>query len=137
MNRRTTALLVGIMIVLGVVCGVITSTIRPSSIHEIDRDPIEPPSELTYSAKIILSFVNLFLMLSLFIIYADIYRSVRSRFTIGLLATISALLVYAITSSPILQMFLGYPISGPGPFLFIPDIFTALAAGVLTYLSIE
>ena len=41
------------------------------------------------------------------------------------------------TSNPAFQVLLGYPVSGPGPFLFIPDIFTALAACVLIYLSIE
>jgi hypothetical protein len=136
MNRRTIVLLVGVMLVLGVILGVASSTLRPGPVHH-DGGPIEPPSELIITAKLIISFVNLFLILSLLIIYLDIYRTVSSRFTVGLIVTIVALLVYAITSNPVFQMLLGYPVSGPGPFLFIPDIFTALAAGVLIYLSIE
>jgi hypothetical protein len=136
MNKRQTLILVGTMLAIGIILGLGVSTIRPGPVHR-EHQPIQPPSDLTITAKIVISFVNVFLILSLLVIYVDIYRAVRSRFTVGLIVTIVALLVYAITSNPILQLFLGYPISGPGPFLFIPDIFTALAAGVLIYLSLE
>jgi len=136
MNKRQTLILVGTMLAIGVMLGLGVSTLRPGPVHR-EHPPIQPPSDLTLTAKIVISFVNIFLVLSLLVIYVDIYRAVRSRFTVGLIVTILALLVYAITSNPILQVFLGYPISGPGPFLFIPDIFTALAAGVLIYLSLE
>jgi hypothetical protein len=138
MNRKTTIILVGIMLVLGIALGLVASTLRPGPVHHDSPGPaIEPPSELTITIKLIISFVNIFLISSLLIIYLDIFRSVKSRFTIGLVVITVALLVYAVTSNPIVQMALGYPISGPGPFLFIPDIFTALAAGILIYLSIE
>jgi hypothetical protein len=136
MNRKTTIWLVGTMLALGIVLGIAASTMRPGPVQH-DREPIEPPSESIIQAKLVISFVNIFLMCTLLIIYIDIYCTIRSRFTIGLILTISALLIYAITSNPVLQMVLGYPVTGPGPFMFIPDIFTAMAAGVLTYLSIE
>jgi hypothetical protein len=136
MNRKTIMLFVGIMLVLGVLLGIVASTLRPGPVHHEIR-AIEPPSDLVVTAKLIISFVNIFLVLSLLVIYLDIYRTVRSRFTVGLIVTILALLVYAITSNPLFHTLLGYSISGPGPFLFIPDIFTALAAGVLIYLSLE
>ena len=136
MNKRQTLILVGTMLAIGMMLGLALSTLRPGPVHR-EHQPIQPPSELMLTAKLVISFVNVFLIISLLVIYVDIYRTVRSRFTVGLIITIVALLVYAITSNPILQMFLGYPIAGPGPFLFIPDIFTALAAGVLIYLSME
>jgi hypothetical protein len=136
MNKSQTLILVGTMLAIGIMLGFALSTLRPGPVHW-EHQPIQPPSELMLTAKLVISFVNVFLILSLLVIYLDIYRTVRSRFTVGLIVTIVALLVYAITSNPILQIFLGYPISGPGPFLFIPDIFTALAAGVLIYLSME
>jgi len=136
MNRSQTLILVGTMLALGIIVGVALSTFRPAPVQR-QHEPIQAPSELLVTAKLIISSVNLFLIMSLLVIYLDIYRTVKSRFTIGLIVTMLALLVYAITSNPVLQAFLGYPISGPGPFLFIPDIFTALAASVLIYLSIE
>ena len=136
MNRTRTIWFVGIMLVIGIMLALALSTLRPGPLHQ-EHVPIEPPSEILVTAKLVVSFVNLSLILSLLIIYLDIYRTVRSRFTIGLIVAVLALLVYAITSNPAFQVLLGYPVSGPGPFLFIPDIFTALAAGVLIYLSIE
>jgi small-conductance mechanosensitive channel len=136
MNKRQTLILVGTMLAIGIMLGLGVSTLRPGPVHR-EHQPIQPPSDLILTAKIVISFVNIFLVLSLLVIYVDIYRALRSRFTVGLIVTILALLVYAITSSPILQLFLGYPISGPGPFLFIPDIFTAIAASLLIYLSLE
>ena len=136
MNRKTTILLVGIMLALGIVLGLATSTLRPGPVH-YEHQTIQPPSDLVVTVKLVVSFVNLFLIISLLIIYVGIYRAVKSRFAIGLILAILALLVYAVTSNPIFQMLLGYPVSGSGPFLFIPDIFTALAAAALIYLSIE
>jgi small-conductance mechanosensitive channel len=136
MNKSQTLILVGTMLAIGIILGLALSTLRPGPVHR-EHGPVQPPSELILTAKLVISFVNVFLILSLLVIYLDIYRTVRSRFTVGLIIAIVALLVYAITSNPVLQIFLGYPISGPGPFLFIPDIFTALAAGVLIYLSME
>jgi hypothetical protein len=136
MNKSQTLILVGTMLAIGIITGLALSTLRPGPVHR-EHQPIQSPSELMLTAKLVISFVNIFLILSLLVIYLDIYRTVRSRFTVGLIVAIVALLVYAITSNPVLHIFLGYPISGPGPFLFIPDIFTALAAGVLIYLSME
>jgi hypothetical protein len=136
MNKSQTLILVGTMLAIGIMLGFALSTLRLGPVHR-EHQPIQPPSELMLTAKLVTSFVNVFLISSLFVIYVDIYLTLRSKFTVGLIVTIVALLVYAITSNPILQIFLGYPISGPGPFLFIPDIFTALAAGVLIYLSME
>jgi len=136
MNRKMTIWLVVVMVVLGILLGVVSATVRYGPVH-LEREPTPPPSEIVIAAKLIISFVNIFLILSLLVIYLDVYREVRSKFTTGLIVTISALLVYAVTSNPIFQMLLGFPIAGPGPFLFIPDIFTAIAAGVLVYLSIE
>ncbi len=136
MNRKRTLILVGAMVVTGIVIGYAVSTLRQGPVSHT-HTPIQPPSELLQKAKLIISFVNLFLMISLLVIYIDIYRSVKSRFTVGLIVTILALLVYAVTSNPVLPALFGYPISGPGPFLLIPDVFTALAAAVLIYLSLE
>jgi hypothetical protein len=136
MDRKTTIVLVAIMLVLGILLGVLTASLRPGPVYERPA-PREPPSDPLVIAKVVISFVNLFLILALLIIYIDIYSSIRSRFALGLIFAILALLVYAITSNPIVHLLFGYPEGGAGPFLFIPDIFTALAAAVLLYLSIE
>jgi hypothetical protein len=136
MNRKTTIWLVVVMVAIGVILGIFSSAIHTGPVQR-DRQPTPPPSDFAVTAKLIISFVTMFLVISLLVIYLDIYLTVRSKFTIGLIVTISALLVFAVTSNPVFQTLLGYPVAGAGIFLFIPDIFTAVAAAVLIYLSIE
>ncbi|WP_231727749.1 hypothetical protein [Haloferax profundi] len=47
----------------------------------------------------------------------------------------AALLLYALTSSPLLSLLLGFRGSGLGPFTFLPDLFAAVAITFLTYQS--
>lgn len=136
MNRKETIWLVALMIAVGIALGIVASAIDFGPVH-FEHEPAPPPSKTMVAAKVIISFVNVFLVLSLLVIYVDIYLAVNSKFTFGLILTISALLVYAITSNPVFQMLFDYPATGAGPFLFIPDIFTAVAAAVLIYLSLE
>jgi hypothetical protein len=92
---------------------------------------------LLLTIKTVISFVNIVLILPLLGIYWDLYREVRSQFTIGLILVVFALLLYAITSNPLLHVFFGYSITGIGPFAIIPDLFSTFALVVLLYLSTE
>ena len=91
--------------------------------------------EVYYTAKILLSSVNAVLLLGLLVIYADIFNQVRSEFTIGLIALNVALLLYALTSNPLIHQWLGFMGSGLGPFAMLPDLFTLIASTMLLYLS--
>ena len=91
--------------------------------------------EIYYTAKILLSSVNTVLLLGLLVTYVDIFNQVRSEFTIGLIALNVALLLYAITSNPLIHRWLGFMGSGLGPFAMFPDLFTLIASAMLLYLS--
>jgi len=91
--------------------------------------------EVYYTAKILLSSVNAVLLLGLLFIYVDIFNQVRSEFTVGLIALNVALLLYAITSNPLIHRWLGFAGSGLGPFAMLPDLFTLIASAMLLYLS--
>lgn len=102
--------------------------------------PREPPpwnTLLPYMllAKTILSSVNSVLLIILLTIYVGIYRKTRSEFSIGLIIFNTALLLYALTSNPLIHMLTGFRLSGLGPFTMLPDLFTCIASAILLYLS--
>jgi hypothetical protein len=92
---------------------------------------------LLVTAKTIVSFVNIALILTLLGLYYRIYSDVRSRFTLGLVLLITVLLMYAVTSNPLVHVLFGYYPFGLGPFTVIPDLFTTFALLVFLYLSLE
>ncbi len=128
--------LVAIAVLLGLVLTTLFPLTRPPPSQ---RPPMPPPGDLDlfYTAKVVISIVNTVLLLSLLFIYANIYRRVRSKFTLGLVMVMLVLLLYAVTSNPLLQTRFGFLALGLGPFAMIPDIFATAALVVLLYLSLE
>jgi len=93
--------------------------------------------ELFYKAKTILSSINATLLVFLLATYVDIYKKLRSEFTIGLIIFSLILLLYALSSNPLLQWLFGYQAFGLGPFAMLPELFTTLALAVLLYLTMK
>ncbi len=93
--------------------------------------------ELFYKIKAILSSVNATLLVFLLATYVDMYRKIHSEFTIGLIVFSLILLLYALSSNPLLQWLFGYRAFGLGPFAMLPDMFTTLALAVLLYLTMK
>ena len=87
--------------------------------------------------KTAISFINIGLILPLFVIYAGIYRKMRSSFTLGLLAVIFALGMYAVTSNPLLIGLLGGRTGDIGLFQIIPDLCATVALIILIRISLE
>jgi len=97
----------------------------------------EMSDEMCIYLKTLISSINLGLILPLIMIYAGIYRKVKSSFTLGLIAVIFAQGMYAITSNPtIITIFGGVP-GYIGIYQIIPDICTAAALIVLIRISLE
>jgi hypothetical protein len=99
-----------------------------------------PPSgdiELFYTIKTVISTVNITLVIILLFTYIDIYRRTKASFTIGLIIFSTILLLYTITSNPILQWPFGFRASGLGPFAMLPDLFACVALSILVYLSVK
>lgn len=101
--------------------------------------PPRPPSDNQwyYNAKVVLSVINITLLTAILYIYANIYREIKSKVTIGQILVMLALLFYAITSNPALQLAFGFRAEGLGPFAMIPDLFTAIALMILLQMSLE
>lgn len=129
--------LVAIAVVLGYALTIAFPLTRPTMLPE--RPPFPPPGDLDlfYTVKTIISIVNMTLLLSLLYIYAKTYGKVKSKFTLGLVIVMLVLLLYAVTSNPLLQTTFGFRAFGLGPFAMIPDIFATVALVVLLYLSLE
>ena len=106
-----------------------------------DVDPEDLPRirrllEGYFIGRSIISVINSILLLYLLLVYYGIYRETGSSFSIGLMVTAITLLIYTITSNPLLHWAFGYRTLF-GVFNFIPNIFTTIAAVVLIYLSRE
>ena len=93
--------------------------------------------ELFYKVRTILSSINAALLIFLLISYVDMYSKMKSEFTIGLIVFSMTLLLYALTSNPLLQTIFGYHAFGLGPFAMLPDMFTTIALIVLSYLTMK
>jgi hypothetical protein len=93
--------------------------------------------ELYYKVQTVLSSVNAILLIFLMAEYLDMYLKLKSEFTLGLLVFSLTLLLYALTSNPLLQWVFGYQAFGLGPFAMIPELFTTLSLGVLLYLTLK
>jgi len=87
--------------------------------------------------KTVLSSVNSILLTILLIIYLGIYRKTKAEFSVGLIIFTVALLIYSITSNPLIHGIAGFRLSGAGlePFTMLPDLFTCIASAILLYLS--
>ena len=94
-------------------------------------------SEDDIHLKTLVSFINLGLIIPLFIIYAGIYRKIRSSFTFGLLAVIFSLGMYVLTSNPMIVTLLGGIPSCIGIFQIIPDLCATAALIILIRISLE
>ena len=96
-----------------------------------------PGQEQSRQLKTAISFINIGLIIPLFIIYAGIYRKLRSSFTLGLIAVIFALGMYAVTSCPLIVSILGGRTGDIGLFQIIPDLCTTIALIILIRISLE
>ncbi|MGD8544948.1 MAG: hypothetical protein PVH12_02130 [Candidatus Bathyarchaeota archaeon] len=90
-----------------------------------------------YIIRTVISSVNITLLIFLSLMYIDIYRTTRSEFTFGLMLFSGALLLYALSSNPIVHWIFGYRAFGLGPFAMLPDLFTCMAVGILLYITVK
>jgi hypothetical protein len=140
MKRIAGVGLILILVLVAVLLGVVLTAVFPLSRPQPpQRPPPLPPGdfELFYTAKTVISIVNIVLLISLMVIYSNLYRKVKSKFTLGLVMVMLVLLLYALTSNPLLQTLFGFQAFGLGPFAMLPDIFATAALVVLLYLSLE
>jgi tellurite resistance protein TehA-like permease len=109
----------------------------PTQANPDQRPPPPPGQEESKQLKIAVSFINIGLIIPLFVIYAGIYRKIRTSFTLGLIAVIFALGMYAVMSNPLLISLLGGRAEHIGLFEIIPDLCATVALIILVRISLE
>jgi len=114
-------------------------SISPQSSGPRSTIRIPNPDELaTYiMIRTIVSTINTGLSICLLVVYAGIYLRTRAEFTIGLVTLAAVLLLYAVTSNPLLLGLIGF---GSHTLLFamgLPELLTSAAVVVLLYLSLK
>ena len=106
----------------------------PGFLMNLGFSPFDQPF---FALKTIISFINIGLIIPLLMIYIQLYRSITSEFTLTLMIVVTALLLYAVTSNPLLSVFLGLETDCLGPFQIVPDIFTTIALVFLGRLTLQ
>ena len=119
---------IGLIIAVMVVVGIFADFMATRNIGDIEQ---------FYRVKTILSTINATLLISLLVTYVSMYKKLNSEFTIGLIVFSLILLLYALTSNPLLQWLFGFRAVGLGPFAMLPDLFATLALAVLFYLTMK
>ena len=93
--------------------------------------------ELFYMIKTVISTVNVALLAFLLATYIDIYRKIKSEFTIALMIFSALLLLYALSANSLVHRAFGFRAFGLGPFAMLSDLFTCIAASILVYLNFK
>jgi len=93
--------------------------------------------EFYYAVRTAITAINATIATMLLVNYIDIYRKTKSQFTIGLSLFSIVLLLYALTSSPLMHWVFGFRAIGLGPFAMLPDLFASVALSILLYLSLR
>jgi hypothetical protein len=102
------------------------------------QEPPPPPGQQDkINLKTLISFINIGLIIPLFIIYTGIYRKIRTSFTLGLMAVIFSLGMYAVTSNPLIMSLLGGRSGDIGVLQIIPDLCATVALIILIRISHE
>lgn len=94
-----------------------------------------PGADASRQLKTAVSFINIGLIIPLFAIYTGIYRRMKSSFTLGLMAVIFALGMYAVTSCPLIVSLAGGRTGDIGFFQILPDLCATVALVVLVRIS--
>lgn len=82
-------------------------------------------------AKVFFTTLNSILLLGLAGNYLKIYSGMKTPLSRSLLAFSTALLLYAITSSPLTHVLMGFEVISVGAFTFLPDIFVTAATLII------
>jgi hypothetical protein len=139
MNRKVKILIIVVALValsaLSAIWAMMNLSTPPPG---VSRFPIFPGDiEAFYVAGTVISTINVTLLIVLLIMYVQIYERTHSEFTVGLIIFSAVLLLYALSSDPIVRWVFGFRAVGLGPFAMLPDLFTCIALVTLLYLTVK
>lgn len=134
-------LMLAVLVAVALLSAFWTTTYMPATSPFEPRPPfhdrIRGDIELFYTIKTVVSTINATLLIFLLIMYIGIYKKTQSEFTIGLIIFSMILLLYALSSNPLVHRTFGFYAFGLGPFAMLPDLFTCVALAVLLYLTVK
>lgn len=93
--------------------------------------------EFYYTAKTVISSINIVLVSTLLTIYVTLYKENKSDFVFGLILFALVLLFYALVSNPIVVYIFGFRAFGLGPFAVLPDLFATISLSIMLYLTFK
>lgn len=123
MKKRTEM----IALAVGSIAAAISSVI-------IAQNVIFSPSRTLQSVmllKVFFTSLNIVLLLGLVMNYIRIYSGLKTGLSRSLVAFSTALMFYAVTSSPLTHVLAGFDVISIGPFTFLPDIFVTVATVII------
>jgi hypothetical protein len=86
--------------------------------------------------RIVISGLNIILYTYILAMYVQLYQETKSKFSMGLVALSSVLLIYSISSNPIVLFYLrGTEPAWLNIFNTLPDVFASIAAIIMIYLT--
>ena len=130
-------IIIGLILVAGIAGAIIGNLYSEVQDDNQGKGKNTDDSEILFISKNIMTSINIVLSSILIVLYINTYRNIKSDFTLGLIVVMFSLLVYAITSNPLIHLLFGYRGYGMGPFMIIPDFFFFLALGIILYLSLK
>lgn len=116
-----------IVLALGSVAAAVSSVV-------IAQNMIFSPSRTLESVmllKVFFTSLNIVLLLGLVMNYLKIYSGLKTSLSRSLVVFSTALMFYAISSSPLTHVLAGFEIISIGPFTFLPDIFVTVATVII------
>ena len=93
--------------------------------------------DLYIQASILIVSANLAVSVTLTILYAYIYTQVPTRFSLALLLVMFTLLLYSVTSNPLLHAACGFWHTNTNYLTILPNLFASVALWALAYISLE
>ncbi len=133
-------------IIVGIVAGLWAlnfesrvSLFEPRTPHNIPGDfpDFKDDFEFYYTAKTVISSINIVLVSGLLAIYVTLYKENRSDFVFGLILFALVLLFYALVSNSIVIYVFGFRAFGLGPFAVLPDLFATISLLIMLYLTFK
>ncbi|MEF8825947.1 MAG: hypothetical protein V5A27_06355 [Halapricum sp.] len=127
-----TGAVVGIAVILS---GIITLSVGLSNLS-LPSHGAPIGVETMVRIKLFVTTLNIVVLFALLWNYVTVYRDMPNQFTLSLLLFSVALLLYSVTSNPLLPLILGFRHGTTlGPFVFLPDVFASIAVIILLYQS--
>jgi hypothetical protein len=136
--RGASKLWVPVVLALGLAIGSLLAQVIPTPQYDFGPDSFFLLSiHYALVLHVLLSTLELVLISSLVIVYANVYAETRANFSLGILIVLAALLLHSVFSYPLLVNEVGPVLMGSGLLFPYTDILTVVAYSVFLYLSLE